>query len=78
MSEITLKIEITLVLRTREIINISPNTRYLHYRNLWTWDASAQTGSNLQVSDDRLKALTRGSWRGKARQKVNRNMSPSG
>ena len=28
-------------------------------------------GSNLQVSDDRLEALTRGSWRGKARQKVN-------
>ena len=34
-------------------------------------------GSNLQVSDDRLEALTGGSWRGKASQKVNRNVSPS-
>ncbi|CAB4035149.1 Hypothetical predicted protein, partial [Paramuricea clavata] len=34
-------------------------------------------GSNLQVTDDRLEALTRASWKAKARQKVNRNMSPS-
>ena len=35
MSEITLKIEITFVQRTRGIINISQNTRYLHYSKVY-------------------------------------------
>ena len=56
MSEITLKIEIAFVQRTRGIINISPNTHYLHYSKthfqIFKMPVPRQ-GTNLQVSDDR-------------------------